>query len=346
MRQRVMAIAVVLAGAIAAVPAAADPIEDFYVGKSVRLVVGGSTGGGYDAVGRLLAKHIGRHIPGNPAVVVENMSGAGSLILMNYIHNRSPKDGTVMGMPTTNVLLDPKLQLPGAGNIPFDINQASWIGTPAQQPQVLFVWHNTPFHTLADLRTNKLVVGAVSTATDTYILPMLMKQILNTNTTVIPGYKGSAEILAAMERREVDAHVALLANVTAGNSSYLKENKIRIVLQFGRERSSELPNVPTAAEWAESESDRRLFQFYGIKYEMSYPIMFAPGVPADRVAAVRTAFDRTVADPQYQADARRIGLEVNPLSGSAMHELMKSIDAMPQDLIARLRTLIIAQTQR
>ena len=126
-RRTAMAFAIGLAVAVAPGPAAADPIADFYWGKSMRLVVGGSTGGGYDTVGRLLAKHIGRHIPGNPGVVVENMSGAGSLILMNYIHNRSPKDGTVMGMPTTNVLLDSKLQLPGTENIPFDINQASWI---------------------------------------------------------------------------------------------------------------------------------------------------------------------------------------------------------------------------
>jgi tripartite-type tricarboxylate transporter receptor subunit TctC len=338
--------AVALAIAVSLSAAAADSIADFYAGKTLRLIVGGSTGGGYDAVGRLLARHIGQHIPGNPGVIVENMSGAGSLILMNYIQNRSPKDGTVMGMPTTNVLLDSKLRLPGAEKFPFDINQASWIGTPVQQPQVLFVWHDTPFRALADLRTRRMVVGAISAPTDTYILPTLMKQILHTDMSVIPGYKGSADILAAMERREVDAHVALLANVTAGNSSYLRDNKIRLILQFGRERSSELPNVPTAAEWTESQADRRLFQFYGIKYEMSYPIMFAPGVPADRVAAMRSAFDRTMADPQYQADARRIGLEINPLSGVAMHDMMKTINDMPDDLVARLRSLIVAQSQR
>jgi tripartite-type tricarboxylate transporter receptor subunit TctC len=338
--------AVALAVAAGANAAAADPIADFYTGKTMHLIVGGSTGGGYDAVARLLARHISRHIPGNPSIVVENMSGAGSLILLNYIQNKSPKDGTVMGLPTTNVMLDGKLKLPGSANIPFDINQASWIGTPAQQPQVLFVWHDTPFRTLADMRAHKMLVGAISIATDTYILPMLMKQMLHTDMNVIPGYKGSAEILTAMERREVDAHVALLANVTAGNSSYLKENKIRIVLQFGRERSAELPDIPTAAEWAETEADKRLLQFYGIKYEMSYPVMFAPGVPAERVAALRTAFDQTMADPQYQAEARRIGLEVNPLRGSAMHDLMKTINDMPEDLVARLRALIVAQTQR
>jgi tripartite-type tricarboxylate transporter receptor subunit TctC len=346
MRRARIAVALVVAAAAGIAPAAADPIADFYAGKTLRLAVGGSTGGGYDAVGRLLARHIGRYIPGNPGVIVENMSGAGSLILLNYMANRSPRDGTVLGIPTTNVLLDGKLGLPGAEKFPFQINQASWIGSPVQQPQVLFVWHDIPLRTAADLRTNGIVVGAISTGTDTYILPMLMKQLLHADMSVIPGYKGSAEILAAMERRELDAHVALLANVTAGNSSYLKEGKIRLVLQFGRRRSSELPDVPTAAEWAETEADKRLFQFYGIKYEMSYPIMLAPGVPADRVAALTSAFEQTMADAQYQADAKRIGLDVNPISGSEMQKLMEVINDTPEDLIVRLRTLILAQTQR
>jgi len=330
-----------LAVAVIAKSAAADPVADFYRGKTVRLIVGGAAGGGYDTVSRLLAKHIGRHIPGNPTVHVENMSGAGSLILMNYIHHRSPSDGTVMAMPTTNVLFDAKLQPPAAGrNTVFDIKRVSWIGTPAQQPQVLFVWHDTPFKALSDLRTHKMVIGAISAATDTYFLPMLMKQLLRANAVIISGYKGGAEILAAIERREVDGVVALLANVTAGILSYLKENKIRPVLQFGRERSVELPKVPTAAEWADTEVDKRLFQFYGIKYKMSYPIMVAPGVPAERVAALRVAFDQTMADPAYQADAKLMGLALNPLRGGEMHDLMTIINEMPDDLIVRLRALI------
>jgi tripartite-type tricarboxylate transporter receptor subunit TctC len=272
------------------------------------------------------------------------MSGAGSLILLNYIHGKALHDGTVMGMPTTNVLFESKLHLMAAvsGNVASDIDDVSWIGTPAQEPQVLFVWHDTPFHTLADLRTHRMVVGAISAGTDTYILPTLMKQMLGTDTETIPGYKGSAEILAAMERREVDAHVALLANITAGNSGYLKDNKIRIVLQFGRERSPQLPDVPTAAEWASSAADKRLLQFYGIKYEMSYPIMLPAGVPADRVDMMRAAFDATMADPAYQDDARRAGLGISPLSGRAMQRLLKTIDDIPDDLVARLRTMILA----
>ena len=340
-----VSIRVAFALAVVVQSAAADPVADFYRGKSVSLIVGGAAGGGYDAVARVLTRHIGRHIPGNPAVHVENMSGAGSLILMNYLHNRSPRDGTVMAMPTTNVLFDAKLQ-PSATtrNTVFDINRVSWIGTPARQPQVLFVWHDTPFKTLSDLRANKMVIGAISAATDTYILPMFMKQLLGADATIIPGYKGSPEILAAMERREVDAFVALLANVTAGNSSYLKENKIRPVVQFGRQRSVELPMVPTATEWADTESDKQLFQSYGIKYEMSYPIMVVPGVPTERVAALRAAFEQTMADPAYQQDAKRMGVVLDPLTGAEMQDLMKTINDMPDDLIVRLRALTSASS--
>jgi tripartite-type tricarboxylate transporter receptor subunit TctC len=324
--------------------AGADPVADFYRGKTVRLLVAGSAGGGYDTVSRLVAKHIGRHIPGNPAVTVENMGGAGSLVMMNYIQNKAPHDGTVMGMPTTNVLFESKLHLSGAtgGNVAFDINDVSWVGTPAQEPQVLFVWHTTPFHELADLQTHRMIVGAISVGTDTYILPSLMKQLLRTDVEIIPGYKGSPEILAAMERREVDASVALLANVTAGNSAYLKDGKIRIVLQFGRVRSSELPNVPTAVEWASSDADKRLLQFYGIKYDMSYPILLPGGVSAERVESLRSAFDATMADPLYREDASRVGVGLSPLSGRAMHDLMRKIDEFPDDLVARLRAMILA----
>ena len=184
------------------------------------------------------------------------------------------------------------------------------------------------------------MIGAISASTDTYFLPILMKQLLRANATIISGYKGSPEILAAMERREVDALVALLANVTSVNSSYLKENKVRPVLQFGRQRSVELPTVPTAAEWADTEADKQLFQFYGIKYEMSYPILVAPGVPVERVAALRVAFDQTMADPAYQADAKRMGLALNPLGGGEMHDLMTIINDMPDSLIVRLHALI------
>jgi tripartite-type tricarboxylate transporter receptor subunit TctC len=326
----------------------AETIESFYRGKTIRLLIGGSAGGGYDAVGRLVARHMGRHIPGNPVLSPENMDGAGSLIMMNYVQTKTNHDGTIIALPTTNVLLESKLRLMAAasGNVSFDVDKLMWIGTPAQEPQVLFVWHDTPFYTLDDLKKNRLVVGAVSASTDTYILPMFMKEILGTNTVAIPGYKGSAEILAAMERREVDAHVALLANITAGNASYLKTQKIRVILQFGSKRSSDMPAVPTAAEYAATDEDRELFGFYGIKYQMSYPLVAPGDTPRERVEALRDAFNATMLDPLYQDEARRIGISLTPMSGLAMQDVLRKVQDIPDERLIRIRDIILRASKR
>ena len=336
---------VCLAAVLLAAPAiAADAVADFYRGKTVRMLVGAAVGGGYDAVGRAVARHIGRHIPGNPAVVVENMPGAGSLIVTNYAFNKAPRDGTVIAATTNSVPLESRLRLmvPG-GNVPFDVNQANWLGSPAQQPQTLFVWHDVPIHDLNDMKTHKLVLGAIAAGSDTYILPTLLRQVFGANTQVISGYKGTADILIAMEKGEVQGHVALLANITAGSPGYLRDKKIRIVLQFARERARELPDVPTVVEWATSDADREMFRFYTLKYEMAYPLMLTPGVPAERVAAMRTAFNETMKDPQYQADAKRVGLDISPLSGEEMGKLIRRINETPPEIVERLRGLILAQ---
>jgi tripartite-type tricarboxylate transporter receptor subunit TctC len=254
----------------------------------------------------------------------------------------------VIALPTTNVLLESKLRLMAAtsGNVSFDVDKLAWIGTPAQEPQVLFVWHDTPFNTLDDLRKHRMVVGAVSASTDTYILPMFMKEILGTNTEAIPGYKGSAEILAAMERREVDAHVALLANITAGNAAYLKGQKIRVILQFGTKRSADMPDIPTAAEYAPSEAERALFEFYGIKYLMSYPLVAPGDTPADRVDALRAAFDATMRDPQYQDEARRLGIGLTPMSGRDMQDVLRKVQDVPDERLTRIRDIILRAAKR
>jgi tripartite-type tricarboxylate transporter receptor subunit TctC len=344
MIQLVRSMAAMLAAVLIATPAAADAVADFYRGKTVRLLVGAAVGGGYDAVGRAVARHIGRHIRGNPAVVVENMPGAASLIVMNYAFNKGPRDGTVMALTTSSVPLESRLRLMSPdGIVPFDVNKANWLGSPAQQPQVLFVWHDVPVNSLDDLKKNKLVLGAIAAGSDTYILPTLLRQVFGANTQVISGYKGTADILIAMEKGEVQGHVALLANVTAGSPGYLRDKKIRIVLQFGRERARELPDVPTIVEWATSEADREMFRFYTLKYEMAYPITLAPDIPADRLAAMQKAFNETMDDPQYQADAKRAGLDISPIGGEEMSKLIRKINETPPDIVERLRNLILAQ---
>ena len=307
-------------------------------GKQIRLIVGAAIGGGYDGAGRLVARHIGRHIPGNPMVVAENMPGAGSVIMLNYLYNSAPRDGTVWGEPTGTAALEPRLKIMAreGANVRFDPNKMRWIGTPAQQPQVLFTWHERPFRTAQDLTLHRAVMGSTAAASDNAILPAMLNQIIGAKMDVVPGYNGTADILLAMERGEADGHVALLANLTVGKPDWLRDKKVRILVQFGAQRSPELPDVPTAVELATRQEDKELLTFYSLKYDMAYPIGLPPGVPTPIVEALQDAFDATMKDPEFLRDAQKSGLEVSPLGGKAIEALMRQIDQTPQAVVDRL----------
>jgi tripartite-type tricarboxylate transporter receptor subunit TctC len=214
-----------------------------------------------------------------------------------------------------------------------------WIGTPAQQPQVLFTWHERPFAKAADLALQKAVMGSTAAASDNAILPVLLNQMIGTKMEVVPGYAGTADILLAMERGEADGHVALLANLTVGKPDWFRDKKVRILVQFGARRSPELPDVPTAAELATKQEDRDLLTFYSLKYDMAYPIGLPPGVPTPVVEVLQAAFDETMKDPEFLRDAQRSGLEVSPLGGKAVEALMRQIDQTPQAVVDRLIAL-------
>ncbi|MFN3888862.1 MAG: Bug family tripartite tricarboxylate transporter substrate binding protein [Beijerinckiaceae bacterium] len=333
--------AIFAAACVLVTPILAEAQAVDFRGKQIRLIVGAATGGGYDANGRVVARHIGRHIPGEPSVVVENMPGAGSVIMMNYLYNSAPKDGSVWGLPTGTAAVEPRLKVMAreGANVRFDPNKMRWLGTPAQQPQVLFVWHEKPFHTVDDLAKQKSIMGATSAATDNAILPTLMNQMLGTKMEVVTGYRGTADILLAMERGEADGHVALLANLTVGKPDWFRDKKARILVQFGAKRSAEIPDVPTAIELAKTPEDKELLTFYSLKYDMAYPIGLPPGVPANVVSTLQKAFDATMTDAGLIKDARQIGLELSPLSGSVVESLMLKIDQTPQSIIDRLVAL-------
>jgi tripartite-type tricarboxylate transporter receptor subunit TctC len=320
--------------------ARADAVSDFYQGKTIHFLIGAPAGGGYDAAGRAVARFIGRHVPGNPNVVAENMPGAGGVILANFLYSRAPRDGTVIGEPTNSVPLETKLQTMGS-NVAFDTGRMNWIGTPAQQPQVSVVWAAHPVHTLDDMRKTKTIFGATSAGVDTAILPSLMNQIFGTKNEVILGYNGFPDLILAMERGEIHAQSALLANVTAGGPQYLREKKVRFLVQFGSTRLPELSDTPTAIEWASNEADRDLLRFYALKYDMAYPIVAPPDVPPERIKALQDAFDKTMKDPEYQDFAKRSGLDVNPVSGAAMAAKIRDVNNAPQPIVDRLRALIL-----
>jgi tripartite-type tricarboxylate transporter receptor subunit TctC len=320
----------------------AEPVADFYRGKTIEFLIGAAAAGGYDVVGRLLANHMPRHIPGNPAVVVRNMPGATGLIMTNYLYNVAKHDGTVMGMPTGNVPSEPRLKLisPDGSNIKFDVTRMSWIGTPLQEPQVTWLWHTAPAKTVEDLKTKTILMGATTISADNSILPTLVNALIGTRMKVVTGYRGQNEINIAAERGEVQGNNTGFSNLAVNKADWLRDGKVRILLQYGTERLPALKDVPTVIELAANDDDRALLRFYALKFHMARPVVLPPDVPAERVAAIQSAFEATMKDPAYLEEARRIRLDVNWLGSRDITAQVRQIQETPQAIVDRLRQLL------
>ena len=333
--------AIAFAVMLPAAPGAADPVADFYRGKTVEMIIGAAAGGGYDIAGRAVARHLGRHIPGQPALIVRNMPGATSLIMTNALYNRSPRDGTVMGMPNNTIPLEPRLKLlAAAGNVAFDVNRFNWIGTPVQEPQVFWVWHTAPAKSFADLKTGKIIMGATAASADNYMLSHLMNQTLGTRMEFVTGYQGQSEINLAVERGEVQGNTTGLTNLVVTKADWIRQGRIRMLVQFGGERVAEIKEVPAVVELAASEDDREIWRFFTSKFKMARPLALPPEVPAERVRALQDAFDATMRDPQFLEEAKQIGLQIDPLGGEAIGRLIAQMQATPEALVERLRRLL------
>jgi tripartite-type tricarboxylate transporter receptor subunit TctC len=327
---------------LVATTVSAEPVEDFYRGKTIELAIGAAPGGGYDVAGRTLANHLGRHVPGNPVIVVRNMPGATGLIMTNYLYSVAKRDGTAIGMPTSNILLEPRLKLvsPDGNNVKFDLNRFSWIGTPLQEPQVTWVWHTAPATSFEELKTHTILMGATTSSADNTILPLIVNQVLGTKMQVFAGYLGQNEINLAVERGEVQGNNTGLSNLTVNKADWLRDSKVRILLQFGSERLVALKDVPTAVELAASAADRALLRFYALKFNMARPLLVPPEVPAERTAALQAAFEATMQDARYLDEAKRIGLDVNWLGAKDMAAQVRQIEETPQPVVDRLRELL------
>ena len=322
--------------------ACADPIADFYKGKTITHIVGAGAGGAYDLVSRTVVGHMGKHIPGAPAFVVSNMAGASSLAMMNYLTNPARKDGTVMGMTNPNIALERPLKMlsKGGGRALFDVSKLQWIGSPMQQPHVLWVWHTAPAKTFDDLKTNKVILGSTAVGGDNYTLPLILTRLMGAKFDIVTGYEGQNDIFIAVERGEVQGNSAILPNLTSARPDWFRDGKVRVLVQFGTERMRQLPDVPTAIELAATQDDKDMLRFYARKFSMAYPFVMAPEVPADRVAAIRAAFDATMKDPAFLKDAERLGLDIDPFSGAQMEQLIKDMDSAPKHIVDRVAEFI------
>jgi len=327
--------------AIWAQPSRAESVAGFYRGKTVEILVGAAAGGGYDVAARLIANHMSRHIPGNPAIVVRNMPGATGLIMTNHLYNAAKRDGTVIGMPTSNVPIEPRLRLlsPDGKNIKFNLARFGWLGTPLQEPQVTWVWHTAPAKSVDDLKTSTILMGATTATADNYVLPMLVNQIVGTRMKPVTGYRGQNEINIAAERGEVQGNNTGLSNLTVNRADWLRDRKVRILIQYGTERLPVIKDVPTAMELAPNDDDRAVLRTYAAKFAMARPLAVIADDPG-RVAVLQAAFADTMKDVQYLSDARKLGLDTNWIGGAALTELVRQVEATPQPVVDRLRRLL------
>jgi tripartite-type tricarboxylate transporter receptor subunit TctC len=332
-------VAWVFAAAMAiAAPAFGQSVEQFYKGKTMTILIAGTPGGGFDAYSRLLAQHMPRFLPGNPTIVAKNMAGAGGLTLANHLYNAEVRDGTVIayvGPIAVQPLFDP-----GSPQTKFDATQFTWIGSLAASQSLLIEWHTGPIKTPADLFTTEMIVNGTGAASNTDYFPKVLNEVLGTKFKLVTGYLGSRETLKAIEQGEAHGRFMSWDSVKATSKAWIESKDLRIVMQAAQQRHPELPDIPTVFEVAEAHGKKDAIptlKFMFSPDRMGRPIAGPPGIPADRVKALREAFSKMVADPQYLEAARKQQLEPDlPLDGASVEETIKEIYKTPKDVVARV----------
>jgi tripartite-type tricarboxylate transporter receptor subunit TctC len=321
-------------------PAVAQDAASFYAGKQIRFIVGSAPGGTYDILARIVARHMAGHIAGHPLIIVQNEPAAGGLVMANQLYALGPDDGTAIGVPINGIPTAPLLEPQVAR---FDATKLIWIGSTNREPYVAYVWHTAPVQSLAALLTAPLVVGATAPGTTMMDFPKLTNAVLGTKFKIVPGYGSTPQLNQAMERGETEGVGALgLAAVKAQMSPWLAAGTIKLIAQFGIGKSRELPDVPVMIDLAKTQPDRAALAMLFARAEYGRPYFLPPGVPPERVEALRTAFDATMADPAFIADAAKIGLTPDPLTGVAVQALVGRLATTPPAVVARVRAVLDA----
>ncbi len=316
---------------------AQSPAE-FYKGKNVDLYIGYSGGGGYDVYARALARHIGRLIPGKPTIVPKNMPGAGSLVLANWLYNVGPKDGTAFGMIGRGTGFDPLL---GSSKAQFDAGKFNWIGSMNDEVSVCVAWHTSGLATLEQVMQHELTVGGTGPAADTDQFPKVLNAALGTRFKIVTGYPGGNEIDLAMERGEVAGRCGWSwSSIVATHKHWVDGRKINILVQLSLGRHVDLPHVPLIMDFAKSDEQTQIFKLVFARQPMGRPFLAPPGMPVEHVTVLRKAFVDTLRDPEFLADAARMKLEINPVSGEAVQGIVQEVYQTPKSVTAKVAEMI------
>lgn len=327
--------------ALGAYSANANPVADFYTGKRLTLVTSASSGGGYDQYARLLAQHMPRYIPGNPNIIVQNMPGAEGIKAANYLWAISPRDGTVIGGLQRNTGLARFYQPQGA-TIQFDVQRFIWLGSMQQEIGLLLVRTSSGVTDVTHLRNKEITASSTSRNSPASIYPRMLNALYGAKFRVVEGYGGSQESLLALERGEADSHVSggSSAAFRARFRPWEKAGTVKVLLQLGMERDREYPNIPTALEIVDNAEAKQIFEIAFVEQVMGRPFMLPPEVPRDRSEALRKAFDEAMKDKELLADAEKRGMEIDPVSGARIAELLDSVYSTPPALAERIRQIV------
>jgi tripartite-type tricarboxylate transporter receptor subunit TctC len=337
-RRRTCAGIIVLIGiGVATLAARADPVADFYHGKTLSLIVGTSSGNDYDFRGRLLARYLGRHVPGEPAIIPQNMPGAGGIKAANYLASIAPHDGTALHMIMSNMMSSEAI---GAQGVQFDTRKFFWIGNTSSTPNVTVSWYKSGVTSIEQVKTQQLIVGAPG-GTVGVIYATAMNGLLGTKFKLVTGYPGGNEVNLALERGEIDGRASnSWASWKSTHPDWVKEKKIIVLVQVGLKRAPDLPDVPLLYELAGNDMDRQVLTFLSADTAIARALVASPDTPRERVTALRRAFDATMQDPEFLAEAEQAKLDIVPLTGEESQKIADQIVNTPPEVIARAKLLL------
>jgi tripartite-type tricarboxylate transporter receptor subunit TctC len=311
---------------------------DFYKGKTVDLYIGYSAGGGYDVYARALAHHMGRFIPGNPTILPKNMPGAGSLVLANWLYNVAPKDGTAFGIIGRGTGFDPLL---GSAKAQFDASKFNWLGSMNNEVSVCVAWYTSGITSLDQVKQRELTVGGSGPAADTDQFPKVLNGTIGTKFKMVTGYPGGNDIDLAMERGEVMGRCGWSwSSVVATHKSWIDQKQINILVQLSLNKHPDLPNVPLITDLARTDEEKQIFKLVFARQPMGRPFLAPPGLPADRVAALRAAFTATLQDKDFIAEAAKLTLEINPVSGEAVQSIVQEVYRTPKSVASKVAEIV------
>ena len=316
---------------------------NFYKDRSVTMIIGSGAGGGYDLYSRVLARHMGRHLPGNPHIIPKNMGGAGSIKATNYIYNVAPRDGSIFASVFNTLPIQP---LVGRKGVRYDATKLSWVGSIGKHQNICTTWHTSPINTFDKAKSHEVVVAATGASGNAAIFPKLFNQMFGTKFKVVTGYKSSGALLAVVQGETAGICGMSYQTLLASAPDWILKKQVNILAQIGLTPHPALKGVPMVLDMVKTKADRDILTFLMIPQEMGRPYTAGPGIPKNRLAALRKAFDDTMTDPAFLRDAEKARMKVEPITGAAMEKLVARLGAMPQETIKNVAKLLVRKKKK